>query len=187
MLDCSIQQRIEVGHGLHQLHAVGQVCEALVHLQKGHDLLDVPEVLGRALPLDLAVHRHLEQDGAQDAISIEGGAGDDAAAHLMNAVVHLLIICVRRGVQAVQRQSLGRAATALIKRGDEALAGLHLRQLSLIHNLSFIERRVPHSRQPALHCRQRRHGESVLGSDPRHPRCLHSCRPGPCHRAARMR
>ena len=71
------QQPVEAGHRLHELHAVGLVDQALVDLEERHHALHLPQVLGGATALDLAVHRALEQDGAEDAIAAEARAGDD--------------------------------------------------------------------------------------------------------------
>src|SRR5690606_34753715 len=95
--------------------------------------LVVPQVVGGALALDLAVHRHLEQDRSDDAVATEGGAGDDAGAHLMDQVEHLVFTRVGALLDPVQLQRLGRAPTALIEGGDEALTGADLLELLLVH------------------------------------------------------
>ena len=51
--------------------AVRLVGQTLVDLEERHDLLVVPEVVGGAAALDLAVHRHLEEDRAEDAVAVE--------------------------------------------------------------------------------------------------------------------
>src|SRR6185312_361277 len=101
-----------------------------------HDLLALPEVFGRALALDRAVHRPLEQDGAEDPITVEDLAGDDPAAHLVDEPEHLLVVGVLRLLDAVLQQRLGRAATALVERSEKALAVLHLVQLLCIHRMT---------------------------------------------------
>jgi hypothetical protein len=65
------KQRVEAGNGLHHLHAVGLVRQSLVHLQEGNDVLDGPQVIGRAAAFHVAVHRLLEQDRAEDAVAVE--------------------------------------------------------------------------------------------------------------------
>ena len=90
--------------------------------RNGTTLLDVPEVVGRAAALDLAVHRVLEQDRAEDAVAVEGRAGDDAGAHRVHEVEHLVVAGVGGLVDAVELERLRRAAAALVERGDEALA-----------------------------------------------------------------
>src|SRR3546814_14637728 len=90
--------------------------------------------LFRSAPGDLAVHRHLEEDGAQDLAAVEARALDDPAAHLVDAVEHLLLVGVRVLAHAVELQRLGRAATALVERGDEALPLAHLLVLPSIHD-----------------------------------------------------
>src|SRR3546814_3975896 len=44
--------------------------------------------LFRSAPGDLAVHRHLEEDGAQDLAAVEARALDDPAAHLVRSEEH---------------------------------------------------------------------------------------------------
>ena len=57
------EQRIEVGHRLHQLDAVGLRLESLVDLDERHDPWSI-SACGVGLPVDLPVHRPLEQDRA---------------------------------------------------------------------------------------------------------------------------
>ena len=98
---------IQIGHRLHDLGAVGLVGEPLVDLEEGDDALHVPEVRGRALALDLPVHRVLEQDGAEHPIAGEARAGDDPGAHLVDAVEHLLVVRVRVLPDAVELRAFG--------------------------------------------------------------------------------
>ena len=121
------------GHRLHQLHAVRLVGQALVDLQEWHHLLHGPQVVGTAPALDLAVHRLLEQDRAQDAIAVERRAGDDPRAHRVDQVEHLLLARIGILLEAVQAERLRRAAATLIERGDEASGGLELLVLLRIH------------------------------------------------------
>ena len=113
------------------------VGQTLVDLQERHDILHVPQVVGRRTSLDLAVHRHLEQDRAHDAVAVEGGAGDDPGPHLVHQVEHLLVAGVGVLGDAVELQRLRRAAAALVERGDEAGAALRLLELVLVHVCPF--------------------------------------------------
>ena len=64
-------------------------------------------------------------------------AGDDAGAHLVDEVHHLLLARVGVLFDAVELERLGRAAAALVQRRDEAGATLRLLQLILIHIRPF--------------------------------------------------
>ena len=119
-------------HRLHQLHAVRLGLEALVDLEDRDDVLDVPEVLGRRPPGDGPIHRVLEQDGREDAVALEGRAGDDARAHRVHEVASSRRRRTMRLGNAVQVQGLGRAAAALVQRGDETGFGAELRELLLV-------------------------------------------------------
>ena len=56
-------------------------------------------------------------------------AGDDAGAHLVHQVEHLLVARVGVLGDAVELERLGRAAAALVQRCDEAGATLRLLEL----------------------------------------------------------
>jgi hypothetical protein len=98
-------------------------------LEERHDALLVPQVLGRALTADLAVHRVLEQDRAEDAVAVEGRRGDDARAHLVHLGVHRLFARVGRLRHSVELERLGRAATALVEGREESVLGEDLGEL----------------------------------------------------------
>src|SRR5262249_13405747 len=83
------------------------------------------------LPLDLPIDGVLEQDGANDALTGDGRAGDDARPHLMHDREHLLRVGPRIVLDAVSSQRVGRAAAALIQGGNEPAMGSHLLQLFL--------------------------------------------------------
>ena len=124
------QQVIQIRHGLHELHAVFLVREPLVHLEDGNHLLVFPQVMGRGLALDIPVHGVFEENRRQDAVAVEGRAGDDARAHLVHQAEHLLVAVVGVFLDAVEAQGFGCAATALVQGGDEA--GLRFHFLELI-------------------------------------------------------
>jgi hypothetical protein len=129
----AVQQIIEAGHRLHGLRAVLLVIQTLVDLEERNDVLDVPQVVGGRTTLDLAVHRHLEEDRAHDAVAVEGRAGDDAGPHLVHQIEHLLVAGVGVLADAVELQRLGSAAAALVQCSDETGTALSLLQLILIH------------------------------------------------------
>src|SRR5690606_28105239 len=70
---------------------------------------------------------------AQDAVAVERRAGDDAGAHLVHQVEHLLLVRPRRGLDAVKAERPGGAAAALVERRDETLARSNPVTLLLIH------------------------------------------------------
>ncbi len=163
------------GIGFIDLRAVLLVGQTLVDLQERHDVLDVPQVVGRRAALDLAVHRLLEQDRAHDAVAVEGRAGDDAGAHLVHQVEHLLVAGVGVLGDAVELQRLRRAAAALVERGDEAGAALGLLELVVVHVCPFFFIRqssaariampagCPNSdHSPVLRCHTRTDGEANM-------------------------
>ena len=84
-----VEQRGQVRHGFHQMDAVFLLGQTLVHFQKRHDAFHVPKIIRGGLAFDVAVHRALKQDRAEDPVAVETGAGDDARAHLMDQREHL--------------------------------------------------------------------------------------------------
>ena len=130
------EQPIEGRHRLHELDAVRLVGQALVDLEERDDALHAPQVVGGATALDLAVHRVLEQDGAEDAIAPKLGLVMIRLRISCMSVEHLVVIRVGVLRDAVQAESLRRAATALVQGGDETVAGPHLLELLLVHESS---------------------------------------------------
>ena len=98
-------------------------------LRNGTTRLSSQRYRAAGFPLDLAVHRVLEQDRTEDPIATEVRAGDDARAHLVDNAEHLLVTRVAVLIDSVQAQRLGRAATTLIEGGDETGFVLDLLQL----------------------------------------------------------
>jgi hypothetical protein len=84
------------------------------------------QIVCSGLPLDVPVHGVFEQDGAQNPLTGEAGAGagDDARAHLMHDRKHFILVGPSIFLHSVQRQRLGRAAAALIQSRDEPGLGL---------------------------------------------------------------
>ena len=95
------------GHRLHQLNPILLSCKALVDFQKRHDSFHVPEIVRGWLPLDVPVHRVLEQDGAKNPLAVEAGAGDDARAHLMHERKHLILVGPGIFLDSVRRSAPG--------------------------------------------------------------------------------
>lgn len=98
---------VQAVDGFHHLGAVFFGGQTLVDLEDRHDVLDVPQVVGGRAAVDLAVHRHLEQDGRDDPIAVEARAGDDPGAHLVHEVEHLLVTGVGVLGDAVELERLG--------------------------------------------------------------------------------
>jgi hypothetical protein len=74
-----------------------------------------------------------ERDRAEDAIAGEARTGDDAGAHLVDPVEHVLFGGEPAVVHPVLPERLRRAASALVKGGDEPLPGPDLVVLLLVH------------------------------------------------------
>jgi hypothetical protein len=110
--------------------------KSLVDLQEWDDLLHRPEVVPAVSPVDLAVHRHLEQDRSHNPVAAEARTRDDAAPHLVDAVEHLILVGVLVLAQPVEPQRPPRAAPTLVESGDEPLAVADLLELLLIHRLA---------------------------------------------------
>ena len=127
-----VEQRGKLGHGLHQLNPVLLGREALVHFQKRHDMFHVPEIVRGGLPLDVPVHGVLEQDGGNNPLAGEAGAGNDARAHLMHDRKHLILVGPCIFLDSVKTQRAGRAATTLIQRRNETGMRLHFLQLLFV-------------------------------------------------------
>src|SRR5262245_12885140 len=126
-----VEQGRQVRYRLQELNTAALRCQALVHLQKRHDPLHVPEIVRCGFSFDVPVDGVLEQDGADDPIAGESRARDDACAHLMHELEHLLLVGPCAVLDSVRPQRAGRAAAALIQRGDESGLRPHLLQLSL--------------------------------------------------------
>ena len=127
-----VEQRSKLGHGLHQLDPVLLSRKALVHFQKRHNPFHVPKIVRGGPPLDVPVHGVLEQDGGENPLAGEAGAGDDARAHLMHDRKHLILVGPRTFLDSVKTQRLGRAAAALIQRRNETGMRLHFLQLLFV-------------------------------------------------------
>src|SRR5882724_9668456 len=141
-----VEQRSKAGHRLHQLDTALFRGQALIHFEKRHHPFHIPQIVRGRLPLDLPIHGVLEQDGGENALPGERGAGHDARAHLMHDGKHLLLVGPRLVLDSVGTQGAGRAPAALIERGDEPGMSLHLLQLFLevihLRHLVFRYRRM---------------------------------------------
>src|SRR5262249_614714 len=74
-------------------------------------------------------HGVFEEDGPQNALAGEVGAGDDARAHVMHEIKHLVVILPGVVFDPVERQRMGGAAATLIQCRNEPRLGLHLLHL----------------------------------------------------------
>ncbi len=75
------EQRLEVRHRLHQLHAVLFFQQALVDLQEGDNAALFPEEGWNRLAVDIAIHGAFKEDGADYLVAGKGGGLHDAHAH----------------------------------------------------------------------------------------------------------
>ena len=132
-LVCAVEQFVEIGDRLHELDAVLLLRKPLVDLQDGDDALLIPEEICGKEAVDPAIHGVLKEDCREDLVFVEGGAFDDARAHLVDAREHLLVAVVGTLVDAVRLERLWRGAAALVERRDEALVMRHASELFLIH------------------------------------------------------
>src|SRR5262245_9542137 len=98
---------------------------------KRHHPFHIPQIVRGGRAIDLAVHRILEQDGADDALAGEGRAGHDPCPHLMHDREHLFLGGPRVVLDAVGAQCVRRTATALVQRRNEPGMCPHLFQLFL--------------------------------------------------------
>ena len=102
-------------HRLHHLGPVDNVGETLVDFQERSYVLDIPQVRGGRLTLDLTVHRVFEQDGTKDTIAVECGTGHDPRAHFVDDREHFFVVGPGVFGNTVKTQRLGRAAATLVE------------------------------------------------------------------------
>src|SRR5262249_58314019 len=79
--------------------------------------------------LDVPVDGVFEQDGGKNPLACEAGTGDDARAHLMHELKHLIVVVPGVIFDPVKCQRMRCAAAALIQRRDKAGLVLHLLHL----------------------------------------------------------
>jgi hypothetical protein len=139
----ALEQIIEGVDGLHELHAVLLGGKPLVDFQERHHVLGVPQVLSRGNSGHVSFHRLLEQDRCENARTIKRRAGQNTGSHGVDQVEHLSVRAIAVPLDAVQGQRLGRAATALVKGGEEAAAGPDLLGLGSVHASLFCTRTAP--------------------------------------------
>ena len=123
------EQRIEIGHGFHQLHAVVCIDKALVDFQKRHHAAVLPEVLSCRCAVDLTIHGHFKEDGTDHLFAGEGGRFDDPAAHGMHHVKHLGLAGILIFVNAVEFERFRRGPAGLIEGGNKPVSFRHFRGL----------------------------------------------------------
>ena len=136
--DRAFEQRVEVGHRLHQLDAVGFRGKALVDLQEGHDAALFPKIPRGRHAVDLAVHGLLEQDRAHHLVAGEGGRLDDAGTHLVDEIEHLVLVRICAFRDAVELQRLRRRAARLVEGRDETVLVRGLRRHIRLRHLCFL-------------------------------------------------
>src|SRR6516164_5536694 len=87
------------------------------------------------------VHGVLEQDGTENSLASEAGAGHDPRAHLMHQSKHLSLIGPRIFLDSIRTERLGRTATTLIQRRNETGICRHFLKLLRV---------VTHCRSPKI-------------------------------------
>jgi hypothetical protein len=115
---------------------------ASVHFQKRHNLFHVPKIVRGRPPFDVPVHGVLEQNSGNNPFAGEARACNDARAHLMHDRKHLIVVGPSAVFDSIKTQGAGRAAPALIERGNETGMRLDFLQLLLVkadgfHNVSL--------------------------------------------------
>ena len=92
VLDGAMQQLVEAGNRLHETNVAVFVSQALINLENGNNALLLPQVITGGDSLDLAIHRHLEQDRRENMVASKRRAGDDPGPHLVDEIEHLVLI-----------------------------------------------------------------------------------------------
>src|SRR5262249_43640415 len=123
-LNRAFGQRLDVWHRLHQVDAVLFRRQALVHLDEGHPPPVLPQIGRNRLALRLAVHGALEQDGADDLLSVEGGRGDDAHPKFVHELEHLRLPAIGAVGNAVEAERPRGRSTPLVERSAAAIPAL---------------------------------------------------------------
>lgn len=154
----TLEQVVQIREGLHDLSPVGFFRQALVNLEERHNVFDFPQIIPCRHSPDVAVHCVLEQNRPEDPVTVEAGAGNDARAHLMHQIKHLLLTGVGVLVDPIKFQRFRGTAPALIQRRDEAGTGPGLVVFSYVRETSFrlascdhvVEPTVPRSQATVL-------------------------------------
>mmetsp|Transcript_3497 Transcript_3497/g.6240 ORF Transcript_3497/g.6240 Transcript_3497/m.6240 type:complete len:238 (-) Transcript_3497:334-1047(-) len=123
---CAVQRGVEIRHRLEHLHTVGLGLQALVDLQERNDAALGPKVFRCRGAVDLAVHRHLEEDGANHLLAGKRRRRRDPRPHGVDQVEHLGLGAIGAFIDTILLERLGRGTTGLIQRGNETRAFLHL-------------------------------------------------------------
>jgi hypothetical protein len=129
---CFFEQGIEGRIGLHQLHPVGLVSEALIDLENGHDVFYVPQIVCCRLASKFTIHGAFKQDGGKNPRAAEGGAHDNACAHFVHQREHAFLVGPGARIDAIKLQGLGGRTTALVERSDEARCLAHFFELQFV-------------------------------------------------------
>ena len=151
----------QLGHVLHQLHAVFGIVHPLVDLQEGDDALARKPFGDRHAFRVAAFHGLFEQDRANHLVTGKGRAFHDAAAHFVDLGEHLVFARILVFADAIPGKRLGRGAARLIQRRDKSVARCDLRlHLFEIHGRV----RLPHIRMRCKALSQPEPGsQAVLG------------------------
>ena len=119
------QQRIQIGHRLHQLDAIHLVFQAFVDLDERYHALG-DQRLRHRYAIYGSIHRALEQDRAQDLVAVERLAANDPAAHVVDQAEHRIVARIFGFFNAIALERLGRRATRLVERCDKAVSASNL-------------------------------------------------------------
>ena len=133
LIASSREERVEFRHRLHYLRAVLLVGKPLVYLDDRNDVLGIPQVLGGPDTVDVAIHRAFEQDRREHPISVKRGVLDDAGAHLVHEIEHLVVAGVLALLDSIELEGLGRATAALVESCDKSLGRAELFRHLLVH------------------------------------------------------
>jgi hypothetical protein len=91
---CARQERVELWHRPHQTDAVAFRLKTLVHFHEGHDATLVPQEGWYRLPVHVAIHRSLKQDGANDFFAGKCGRCHHTDAVGMHRGEHLSVTAI---------------------------------------------------------------------------------------------
>src|SRR4029077_7954027 len=125
---------------LHQTDPVLFGFQSFIDFQERDDTAVFPEECRHRFPFSLSIHCAFKQNRSDDLVAREGGRTHDAYAHLVHPLKHLGLSAIRAVRNTVVTQSTGRRTTTLIKRGDKALLGGHLRVHFVAGHFLFLGR-----------------------------------------------
>src|SRR5271165_2079910 len=123
----AFKKRVQSRNRFHQTDPVLFRFQSFIDFQEWDDPAVFPEECRHRFPFSLSIHCAFKQNRSDDLVAREGGRTHDAHAHLVHQLKHLGLSAIRAVRYTVVTQSTGRGTTTLIKRGDKALLGGHLR------------------------------------------------------------